>query len=60
MFQGALLKHVKIDQAFSTGYFAKPFTSWGRDSNEISMECCVNMRPKKSLNTVIKEEIALI
>ena len=35
--------HASIDEALgTTGYFARPFASWERDSNENFEACCGN------------------
>jgi IS30 family transposase len=54
--------HIQIDQALkSTGYFARPFTSWERGSNENFNGLLRQYVPKKrSMNTVDEEEITMI
>ena len=54
--------HIQIDQALqSTGYFARPFASWERGSNENFNGLLRQYVPKKrSMNTVDEEEITMI
>ena len=54
--------HIQIDQALkSTGYFARPFASWERGSNENFNGLLRQYVPKKRLmNTVNEEEITMI
>ena len=54
--------HIQIDQALnSTGYFARPFASWERGSNENFNGLLRQYVPKKrSLNTVTEDEITMI
>ena len=41
--------HARIDEALgSTGYFARPFASWERGSNDTSMACCGNTCPRSA------------
>ena len=55
-------KHAQIDAALqSMGYFARPFASWERGSNENLNGLVRQYVPKKrSLSTVTDEEIAMI
>ena len=54
--------HIQIDQALnSTSYFARPFASWERGSNENFNGLLRQYVPKKrSLNTVTEDEITMI
>jgi IS30 family transposase len=54
--------HARIDEALgSTGYFARPFASWERGSNENFNGLLRQYVPKKrSMNTVDTEEITMI
>ena len=54
--------HIQIDQALnSTGYFARPFASWERGSNENFNGLLRQYVPKKRLmNTVDEDEITMI
>ena len=54
--------HIQIDQALnSTGYFARPFASSERDSNENFNGLLRQYVPKRrSINTVDEEEITMI
>ena len=54
--------HIQIDQALnSTGYFARPFASWERGSNENFNGLLRQYVPKKrSMNTVDEDEITMI
>ena len=54
--------HIQIDQALnSTSYFARPFASWERSSNENFNGLLRQYVPKKrSLNTVTEDEITMI
>ena len=54
--------HIQIDQTLkSTGYFARPFASWERGSNENFNGLLRQYVPKKrSMNTVDEEEITMI
>ena len=54
--------HIQIDQALnSTSYFARPFASWERGSNENFNGLLRQYVPKKrSLNTVTDDEITMI
>jgi len=54
--------HIQIDQALnSTSYFARPFASWERGSNENFNSLLRQYVPKKrSLNTVTEDEITMI
>ena len=54
--------HIQIDQTLEgTGYFDRPFASWGRDSNENFNGLLHQYVPKKrSMNTVDEEEITMI
>jgi len=54
--------HIQIDQALkSTGYFASPFASWERGSNENFNGLLRQYVPKKrSMNTVDEDEITMI
>jgi IS30 family transposase len=54
--------HIQIDQAIkSTGYFARPFASWGRGYKENFNDLLRQYVPKKrSINTVVEEEITMM
>ena len=54
--------HIQIDQALkSTGYFARPFASWERGSNEnFNGLLRQYVRKKRSMNTVDEDEITMI
>ncbi len=54
--------HIQIDQALnSTGYFARPFASWERGSNENFNGLLRQYVPKKRfINTVGEDEITMI
>jgi IS30 family transposase len=54
--------HIQIDQALkSTGYFARPFASWERGSNENLNGLLRQYVPKKrAMSTVSDEEIRMI
>ena len=54
--------HIQIDQALnSTSYFARPFASWERGSNENFNGLLRQYVPKKrSLNTATEDEITMI
>jgi IS30 family transposase len=54
--------HIQIDQALkSTGYFARPFASWERGSNEnFNGLLRQYVSKKRSMNTVDEEEIKMI
>jgi IS30 family transposase len=54
--------HIQIDQELSsTGYFARPFASWERGSNENFNGLLRQYVPKKRLmNTVDEDEITMI
>ena len=54
--------HIQIDQALkSTDYFARPFASWERGSNENFNDLLRQyVSKKRSMNTIDEEEITMI